>query len=346
MNAPLPNFRPRVLLVSPLTFSYHVAICEALQQLGFEPTWWNDKAGASTLYKIALRLFPRLTRRLTEAKFIEQIDQLPADSIHHILIIKGEGLNARVVHRLRDRQPHATLGLYLWDSVGNVKGVRNILPLVDAVASFDPVDARDNGWKYRPLFARNVALSAADQAKKDFDWCFVGTIHSDRHRVITRLREASGDATRNFVFAYFQSPLVLRIRKLLDWTLWSAPPGTLSTTPMAAADVAAVIARSHAVLDVEHPRQRGLTMRTIETLLTGKKLLTTNKYLLECDLYDASRAQMIDRRAPRIDRAFFDQPVLPVPDALRERYTCVAWARELIDMQTNPSNPAALRAAP
>lgn len=342
----IPKNRLRVLLVSPFTFSYHIAICEALERLGFDPIWWDDKASRSTLYKIALRLLPGLTRRLTEATFFDRLSQLPNDSIEHILIIKGEGLNARVVQRLRASQPRAPLGLYLWDSVDNVKGVEEILHLVDVVASFDPVDAKENGWTYRPLFARNVALSAADQATKDFDWCFIGTIHSDRHKVITRLRRNSGGKARSFVFAYFQSKLVLRIRKLVDWTLWSAPAGTLSTTPMPAAEVASVIARSRAVLDVEHPKQRGLTMRTIETLLTGKKLITTNQHLLECDLYDPSRAQMIDRHAPRIDQAFLDEPVLPVSQVLHQRYTCEAWAAELLNLQMNRTMTCTLETNP
>ena len=324
---------PRVLLVSPLTFSYHIAICDALRQNGFDPTWWNDKASPSTLYKLALRLLPRLTRRCTEKHFIDQIDRMPAGSVDHVLLIKAEGLNARVVRHLRERHPRATLGLYLWDSVDNVKGIHELATLADAVSSFDPIDARENGWNYRPLFARNVALGAPDQTQKAFDWCFIGTIHSDRHRVITRLRRASVSGTRSFVFAYFQSPLVLKIRKLFDWTLWSAPDGTLSTVPMPAADVAAVIARSRAVLDVEHPRQRGLTMRTIETMLTGKKLVTTNRHLLECDLFHPSRAQIIDRHSPNIDQDFLNQPALPVPEALRRRYTCEAWAAELLGLQ-------------
>lgn len=326
---------PRVLLVAPLTFSYHVSICDALRQIGFDPTWWNDKASTSTLYKFALRLLPRLTRLITEKHFIDQIDRMPADSVDHVLLIKAEGLSARVVRYLRKRHPSATLGLYLWDGKENVQGIGELVPLADAVSSFDPVDALENGWNYRPLFARNVAISTTDQAPKTFDWCFIGTIHSDRHRVISRLRHVSGGIAHSFVFAYFQSPMVLRIRKLFDWTLWSAPSGTLSTTPMAAADVVRIIARSKAVLDVEHPRQRGLTMRTIEALLTGNKLLTTNKHLLNCDLYDASRAQIIDRKTPRIDHVFLSQPVKPIANDLRDRYSCETWVKELIDMQSH-----------
>jgi hypothetical protein len=328
------KFTPRVLLVAPLTFSYHVSICDALREIGFDPTWWNDKASTSTIYKIALRVLPKLTRLITEKHFIDQIDLMPAGSVDHVLLIKAEGLNARVVRHLRARHPGATLGLHLWDGVENVKGIGELIPLADAVSSFDPVDARENGWNYRPLFARNIAISDTDQAFKAFDWCFIGTIHSDRHRVISRLRLVSGGLAHSFVFAYFQSPLVLRFRMLFDWTLWSAPSGTLSTTPMPAADVARIIALSRAVLDVEHPQQRGLTMRTIETLMAGNKLLTTNQHVLDCDLYDESRAQIIDRNTPRIDHVFLSQPIKPVPQELRDRYSCEAWVKELIDMQS------------
>lgn len=332
---------PRVLLVSPLTFSYHVTICEALRQIGFDPIWWNDKASTSTLYKLALRLMPRLTRLITEKHFIAQIDKMPPDTVEHVLLIKAEGMTARAVRHLREHHPGATLGLHLWDGKENVHSIDRLVPLADAVSSFDPVDARENGWKYRPLFARNVAMSAAGYEPKCFDWCFIGTIHSDRHRVISRLRKATGGGARSFVFAYFQSPMVLKIRKLFDWTLLSAPKGTLSTMPMSAADVARITARSRVVLDIEHPRQRGLTMRTIETLLDGNKLLTTNKYLFDSDLYDPSRAQIIDRNAPRIDHAFLSQAVKPIPQELRERYSCEAWAKELIDLQSRRDYSAA-----
>lgn len=322
-----------VLLVCPLTFSYHVAITEVLQAMGHDVTWWNDKASTSTAYKLALRLMPGITRRLTESHYLGLIDALDV-APRHILVIKGEGLTGKVIRCLRERFPQASMGLYLWDGVENVKGVELLAPLFDAVSTFDPVDAQQFGWRYRPLFARQVALSAAPAGAKDYDWCFVGTVHSDRHRVIHRLRSHYGAQMRSFVFAFFQSPLVLALRKLGDRTLWAAPAGTLSTTPMAAKDVAAIVARSRAVLDVEHPRQRGFTMRTIETLLAGKKLITTNRHLLDSDLYDASRVCLIDRQAPRIPREFLDAATTPVASGLHDRYSCAGWARELLDLQS------------
>ena len=330
---PRAGRRGHVLLVTPLTFSYHVAISETLRELGYGVTWWDERASSATWYKLALRLFPALTVRWSERSFLERLRGLAGAPITHVLVIKGEGLSGRVVREIRHALPGASMGLYLWDGAENVAGVSNILPAFDSVTTFDPQDAKRFGWAYRPLFGREVSVNTDPPMPAQYDWCFIGTIHSDRHRVIHRLRQRGGPHVRSFVFAYFQSPLILFVRRLTDWTLWLAPKGTLSTKPMPAAEVAQVVNRSRAVLDVEHPRQRGFTMRSIETLLAGKKLVTTNQHILGSDLYHPSRAHVISRLTPEIPAGFVEQPYAEIPDALRHGYSCAGWAAELLGLQ-------------
>ena len=330
--------RGHVLLVSPLTFSYHLSISATLRSMGYAVTWWDERASSATWYKLALRLLPAMTVRWSERLFLKRLHQLDPASITHVLVIKGEGLSQRVVLKMRETLAAASMGLYLWDGVENVKGVSKILTAFDSVATFDPVDAKTFGWTYRPLFGRNISGNKDIVAPMQFDWCFIGTIHSDRHRVIHRLRQRCGQLSKNFVFGYFQSPVMLFMRRLLDWTLWLAPKDTLTTKPMSAADVAQVVECSRAVLDVEHPRQRGFTMRTIETLLAGKKLVTTNKHTLDSDLYGPSRVCVIDRASPEIPVEFLDQPYLPVPESLRSHYSCEGWAAELLSLQDTAKN--------
>ena len=301
--------------------------------MGYEVTWWDERASSATWYKLALRLFPALTVRWSERVFRDRLQHLSANQITHVLVIKGEGLSKRIALDIREKLSSASMGLYLWDGVENVRGVSKILLAFDSVASFDPVDAKNFGWVYRPLFGRNISAANKNVGSSLFDWCFIGTVHSDRHRVIHRLRQRYGSSCKNFVFCYFQSPLMLLIRRLLDWTLWVAPKGTLSTKSMSAADVAQIVECTTAVLDVEHPRQRGFTMRTIETLLAGKKLVTTNKYILDSDLYHISRVCVINRNAPEISDEFLSQPYLPVPESLRHYYSCEGWAAELLSLQ-------------
>ena len=333
--------RGHVLLVSPLTFSYHLSISETLRSMGYEVTWWDERASSATLYKLALRLFPAWTVLWSERSFLERLGQLDSASISHVLVIKGEGLSKRVALKMRETLSSASMGLYLWDGVENVKGVSNILPAFDSVATFDPVDAKTLGWTYRPLFWRNISVGKGLRGATLFDWCFIGTIHSDRHRVIHRLRQRYGQTKRSFVFGYFQSPLMLFMRRLGDWTLWLAPKGSLSTKPMSAAEVAHKVEYSKAVLDVEHPRQRGFTMRTIETLLAGKKLVTTNKHILTSNLFHPSRVHVISRTGPEISTEFLDQPYLAVPESLRNYYSCEGWILELLGLQDSARNSRA-----
>ncbi len=326
------TLRRHVLLISPLTFSYHEVICAALRELGHEVTWWDERASSRPLYKLALRAFPKLTKRWSEAHFSAKLAELSATRISDVLVIKGEGLSAAMTRQLRADLRPDSMRLYLWDGVENVRGVSDIADAFDSVATFDPKDAKERHWLYRPLFARDVADQAAAATLPGYDWCFIGTLHSDRHRVIHRLRKrgrSRGD--RSFVFGYLHSPMVKVMRMLIDWTLWLAPAGSLSTQSMPHADVLSVVRSSRSVLDVEHPNQRGLTMRTIETLLAGKKLVTTNLHIAQSDLFHPSRVSVISRESPEVLPEFLETPFLPVPAHLRQKYSVKGWATELLD---------------
>lgn len=327
------GIRRHILLISPLTFSYHLSISDTLREMGYEVTWWDDRASTATWYKIALRLFPAWTVRWSERSFLERLSQLDSTFFTHVLVIKGEGLSKRVAIKIRETMSKASVGLYLWDGIQNAKGVINILSAFDSVATFDPVDARNFGWVYRPLFWRNIAASKEAIGAAIFDWSFIGTIHSDRHRVIHLLRQRDGQERRSFVFGYFQSPLMLLMRKFVDWTLWFAPKGSLSTKSMSVVEMAQIVSNSNAILDVEHPRQRGFTMRTIETLLAGKKLVTTNENILKSDLYHSSRVHVISRRDPFIPVEFLCEPFQKISVDLQNYYSCNGWAKELLTLQ-------------
>lgn len=331
--SPSKSHRKHVLLISPLTFSYHISISETLRSMGYEVTWWDERASSATWYKVSLRMIPRLTRLWSESFFLKQLRKLDPEVYSHVLVIKGEGLSQKVVLDIRKSLSNASMGLYLWDSVKNVKGVSAILQAFDSVATFDPVDAEKLGWTYRPLFWRNVSNSTNNAELTLYDWSFIGTIHSDRHSVIHRLRQRNEYQSESYVYAFFQSSLILFMRMFTDWTLWLAPKGSLSTTPMPASAVAQIVARSKAVLDVEHPRQRGFTMRTIETLLAGKKLVTTNKHILNSNLYHPSRIHVISRVTPEIPAVFYSEPFFAVSDTLKNYYSCEGWASELLMIQ-------------
>jgi hypothetical protein len=64
---------------------------------------------------------------------------------------------------------------------------------------------------------------------------------------------------------------------------------------------------SNVILDIHHPLQNGLTIRTFETLGAKKKIITTNEHIKKYKFYNSNNILIIDRKIPKIDINFFNQ---------------------------------------
>ena len=97
-------------------------------------------------------------------------------------------------------------------------------------------------------------------------------------------------------------------------------------------DVASIMRRSKCVLDIQHPDQTGLTMRTIETVGSKKKIITTNKDIINYDFYDPSNILIIDRNNPQINREFIRGPFHGISESIRYKYTLAGWLEEIFQL--------------
>ena len=57
----------------------------------------------------------------------------------------------------------------------------------------------------------------------------------------------------------------------------------------------AKLKQSKTVVDIQHPKQSGLTMRTIEMLGANKKMITTNADIQNYDFYHPNNICIVDR---------------------------------------------------
>jgi hypothetical protein len=71
-------------------------------------------------------------------------------------------------------------------------------------------------------------------------------------------------------------------------------------------------------------------MRTVETLMSGRKLITTNAHVKESELYHPTRVHIISRADPRIPQAFFESTFEPIPEDVRQRYSLTRWVLDLV----------------
>lgn len=325
--------KKQVLLICPFFFDYHKQKKMGLESMGYEVILWNDRCSESTAYKFILRMLPRIGEWFSFSYYRRLLNQTNPELISHILIVKGEALSPKFVTLLSKVCQNASMSFHLYDSAKNLPRALVKAKLVQRVSTFDPDDAEKYGWIYRPLFASPSFLSMGTSPKGDeWDLCFIGTVHSDRFKIIQNIKNNYSSMLRIYTYCFVPSKLILYFKRVFFQEFRDASKQAFSLGKISTKEVARIVLNSVAVLDIEHKGQSGLTMRTIETLLAGKKLVTTNEAISKCNLYDASRVQIINRNHPVLDMDFFQKGFKPISPEIFDSYTIQSWLRDVTNL--------------
>lgn len=216
--------------------------------------------------------------------------------------------------------------LYQWDSQNRLAGLAERLPLFDRVLTFDRLDHLAHPeWSFRPLFYRERGTQAAQPA--DTDILFIGLLHSDRLRYVRRMEadaKRHGLSTRVYLFTGAFTWLKLRLR---------GQAHGVHVRPLSYGKLMEVTRRARCVLDLPHPSQSGLSMRAIETLGLGLKLITTSADIVNYDFYRPQNIRVIgDAEGDEVvTRAFVEAPRAPVPGEVVQSYSLDVWIDEVVE---------------
>ena len=320
-----------VLLICGNFFGYPKEIVRQLEARGRKVAWFEDRPATDSLTKAAIRLAPRLVAGRADAYFRGIITQMRGQPIRDVLVIKGEALSPAAIRDMRAAFPGARFTLYFWDSYRNMPADSHVkVGLFDRALSFDPGDVQDDlRLRYRPLFFVESFARVPDLAR-DIDILFVGTMHGDRFKVVQRLARALPPDVRFRHLLYFPARWLFGAHTLCNPGLMGAKADAITFTPKSRAELAEMVGRSHAVLDIERPVQAGFTMRTLEVLGAGRKLITTNAEVAKADFYDPANIAVIDRKTPRLPAGFLTTPFRPVAPDILYRYSIAGWLDEIL----------------
>jgi hypothetical protein len=317
----------RVLILHPAFFGIDVALTEALNSLGATVESWSTRPSNSVTAKAMLRLAPSVAERTIARTLQQRISAIDVDNFDTVVIVKSEGVSVAVLESLRRRLPNAAFHAYFWDSVRNHQRVLAKLHCFDRVLSFDPADCAERpDWIYRPLFAAECYWRVESRGSKSV--YSLGSFHPERMRVLSRFVEmAKVDGIESAHDMLFRG-WVDRIRSTVARI---GPRVRIMRTAIPAEEAARRFGEHSVILDVHHPGQTGLTLRTFEALASGRKLITTNPTVRDHDFFNPERIFVIDRHAPKMDPDFVREPRAGVPLArLPKSYSVQSWAADLV----------------
>lgn len=320
----------QVLFIAPQFFGYELEIVEEMRRRGALVDFLPDRPFTSPLMKAVTRLRREWVLPFADRFFLDSVEAFGRTRYDLIFVVVGEGVSVRVLSEYRASFPGATLVLYMWDAVRTKRAAQANLPFFDALHTFDPNDAKTFGMNFRPLFF-SPGFTPSTQILPHYQLSFVGTAHSDRYAVVSNVAAALPKQTSCYWYLYLQAPWVFWAHKLGNPAYRQASKNDFCFDPLSKAAVQSIFLNSLAILDIEHPGQTGLTMRTFETIGAGKKLITTNALVKETDFFKPENILVIDRnRVPKIPDAFLHTAYEPLPVAVYKKYSLAGWLDEVL----------------
>lgn len=246
-----------------------------------------------------------------------------------IFVLKGEKIEKEFLLDLKKLNPKAKFILYMWDDVARVSSFFYNKLLYDIIYTFDENDASKFGLNFLPLFFCDDFV--VDNAhEKSIDVFFSGWEHSSRRQILDKIAKVLKDNNMNYYYHLYTSTWkILKLRILNKF--YKNDLEYIKNSTLSLKDNANLTINSKILIDIHHPTQNGLTLRTIESIAANCKLITTNINVTKYDFYNPRNILVIDRENVVVDSKFLTQPYEMISDEIVKKYTLKNWAKTILN---------------
>ncbi len=327
----------RILFFSAQAFGIPENIVACISKKGGVVDYFDERPANNFLVKAIIRFNRKLIAAYINSyhkKIIEKTKNIHYD---YILFVKGESISNSNLISLFNYHKDAIKIIYHWDSIANAPHVRRTSSYFSNVYSFDKIDCKKYGYKFLPLFYFDEFKEIAyTQKSPKYDMMFVGTVHSDRYRFISNIAsQIESHGGTSFIYLFFQGKIMFYKYKLKHPEIRHIKISDVHFTPMKKSQLMDMYAISNIIIDIQHPKQTGLTMRCFEALGARKKLITTNKYIKDYDFYNQNNILIVDRQHPVIPKDFINTPFESIDPIIYNKYSISSWVDQIFSSSNN-----------
>lgn len=232
-----------------------------------------------------------------------------------ILTIKGDFIDPKYLKEIK-KYTNVSVGFFN-DSYAKCPKIKNVLNCFDEVYSFEKNDCK----KFNLKFATNWIYKQSNKNEIHNHSYDVFNISSKDRRYPIILNIA-----KNLLKNNIKSKILIHDKK----NETNDDGIEVITNKLSLNEVYQLIDKSRALLDINRPKQNGLTFRVFESLGTNKKLITTNSDIINYDFYDERNILIIDEKNPEIPSSFFKNAYVEVPNEVYKKYTIAGWVENVI----------------
>ncbi|HVZ98665.1 MAG TPA: hypothetical protein VG847_17405 [Chitinophagaceae bacterium] len=285
----------KILYIGAASFDYDQLFVKKLKYLGGIVTCYDlNKIYPDTFAtKITTKITTK-SRQDYEQEFYRRV--LSQRGYDYVLVRQGYQLTEDFIRQLKDHNHSARFINFHWDSLRPGFDYLYITKYFDKIFSFDSRDCITHPFiNYLPLFYIDeygeFRKSHNDNFKpKKNDLVFIGSWRNlERYNLIKKTENLCKENQMRFYYYLYYSFLsrYYSIKK-------GVYPKEARSKKLSHKDILKMLATTNTVIDFPSSFQTGLTIRTFETLGSGKKLITTNKHIIKEPFYNPEYIQVID----------------------------------------------------
>jgi hypothetical protein len=250
----------------------------------------------------------------------------------YVLVRHGYQLDIYFLEKLRENNPNAKFINFHWDSIRPQYNYLSIVKHFDKVFSFDIKDCNNHTEiNYLPLFYLDIyedfkKNNLKNSKSKKSDLMFIGSWRNmERYNLIKRTEELCKQSGLRF-YHYLYFSLKNQIYSVKNGIV----PKQAKSKKLSHTQILDLFSTTNTIIDFPSSFQTGLTIRTFETLGAGKKLITTNKNIINEPFYNPEYINVIDIDNFALDIDFIkNKPATSIDDKIKN-YSIGNYIKKLL----------------
>ncbi len=312
------NSQKKILIIAPYAFGYTAHIQKALQQykhIDAEILYLDQPAFA---YKNTFHKAQNFFSKLFLGKNLKKTfvtDRIKASLVKlgkqdEIFIIRPDVLNDDLLRCIKSYTNKFIA--YYYDSTRRFPRKVEIISMFDKVYSYDRLDVST----YDLSFLTNYIFEESNHSEYEYQFFNIST--ND-----------------------YRFPLLENLAKYLKQRGWTyniqvyngsdmpAEYVDIITTQKSITEVSELIQKAKIIVEIQRTEQVGLSFRIFEALGHRKKLITTNKDIINYDFYHPQNILVVDEHAIEIPENFVTSPYLEIDEKNLSKYKIDNWVQPI-----------------
>lgn len=293
----------RILMIGVKFYHYNDEIIRKMESYGANVSFFYER-DTSLLFGLIKFLKKGNTAVIQRKHYAGILEKIKGRQFDYLLVIGGYKLRGSFVEAVREISPGIITIMYQWDSYKIWDcDYRPLIPFFDSVTTFDYNDSEELNLKYIPTFSTDE-FESLPQRQPDYDLFFCGNYTYPRYLFQEKLIKFAKERSYRL-----ETKLVMTWKYYLQerWKGRRLNPSLISFRKLSKEEYIDFFSRSLVIVDFTSEGQAGLTMRSLDALSAGKKLLTNNLNIFREPGVGEGQVAVYDPEALDIDPAFMTQ---------------------------------------